>query len=604
MIVVTVNDAAYKISVSRLRPFQTVIASGIQQAFETPHVYQNPDPVKGGEVQGFVKYVCAVAPTGAGKTVIAADLLRRHAAPCAMVAHRGELVTQISLALAREGVKHKIIGSDSLRRNCVQIHMGELGYSMVEATASVAVCGVDTLINKETANDPWFKSVTLLVFDECHHVLDGNKWGKAFAMFPYCRVVGFTATPGRADGKGIGTKEMGGSGIFQVLVSGPGMRDLIDEGFLTDYRVFCPPSDVDYSKVGITDTGDYNQVKLRQAVHASNTIVGDVVKHYLKLAAGKTGITFAVDVEEATKIAQAYRDAGVPAEVVTGDTPAPLRANIMRKFRNREVLQLVSIDILGEGVDVPACEVVSFVRKTESFGLFVQQWGRCIRLMITPAQAAAWGSMSVAERIAAIAASPKPYGIIIDHVGNVIRHGLPDAWRALTLANRDRRSSGKSDAIPMKACTECTASYERYHTECPFCGYVEEPAARTAPVYVDGDLWELDAETLKALRGLKAAVDTTSPPIADNIRGTYQGQGALNRHFEKQQAQGRLRNDMALFAGYWRDKKGKTDREIVKMFYLMYGVDMMTAQTLKTVDAVELNNRVRDFLTRKNIVSV
>jgi DNA or RNA helicases of superfamily II len=194
-------------------------------------------------------------------------------------------------------------------------------------------------------------------------------------------------------------------------------------------------------------TGDFNADQLRKAVHKSH-ITGDVVAHYLKLAPGKLGVTFAVDVEAATEIAGAFRAAGVPAEVVSAKTPDALRAQILRRFKAREILQLVNVDLFGEGFDLPAIEVVSFARPTESFALYCQQFGRALRLMLSKEAAAVHAHLTDEQRRAAIAASEKPVAIIIDHVNNVLRHGLPDARREWSLDRRERRSGKKSDAIP------------------------------------------------------------------------------------------------------------------------------------------------------------
>src|SRR6202012_4149963 len=140
--------------------------------------------------------------------------------------------------------------------------------------------------------------------------------------------------------KGLGRHA---DGITDALVLAPSMRDIINMGYLTDYRIFAPPSDLNLSEVSISSTtGDFNQDQVRKAVHKS-TITGDIVKHYLKIAPGKLGVTFAVDVEEAGKIASAFKAAGVPAEVVSAKTPDALRAAILRRFKKREILQLVNV---------------------------------------------------------------------------------------------------------------------------------------------------------------------------------------------------------------------------------------------------------------------
>lgn len=572
---------------SRLRPFQTSIKAAVFQHWNNG-----------------ARNVLVKSPTGSGKTVITADIVRDVNCAVASIAHRAELVTQKSVALAREGIMHRVIGPDSLRRDCVTLHMEELSRSFYNPGARVGVCSVDTLIGKK--NDPWLHQVGLWDMDEAHHVLRVNKWGTACEMFPNAYGLGVTATPARASGEGLGRHA---DGVFDALVQGPELRELIDAGYLTDYRIFAPPSDVDYSEVTITASGDYSPAKLRAAVHASDKIVGDVVKQYLRIAKGKLGVTFAVDIEAAKEICAAYRAAGVPAEIVSAKTPALLRTQILRRFKNRQVLQLVNVDLFGEGFDLPAIEVVSMVRKTESWPLFVQQFGRALRLMIPADLSAIWGTLTDAERVAHIAASSKPVALIIDHVSNVIRHGLPDAPRQDSLDRRERRSTGPSDAIPLRACANinadgmgapCASVYPRYLKTCPYCGFYPEPPERSAPEYVDGDLFELDAATLAAMRGKVELIDG-APRIPQHL-DAMAARGVMNQHHARQQAQHVLREAMALWAG-WQFYQGRDLSQSYRIFYHTFGIDSESAKALGRPDAEALTVKIKTLLDRHGVIA-
>lgn len=573
---------------SRLRPFQSSIKAAVYQHWNAG-----------------ARNVLVKSPTGSGKTVITADIVRDMNCAVASIAHRSELVTQKSVALAREGIMHRVIGPDTLRRDCVTLHMEEFNRSFYNPGARVGVCSVDTLIGRK--NDPWFHQVGLWDMDEAHHVQRENKWGAACEMFPNAYGLGVTATPCRADGRGLGRDN---DGLFDEIVQGPQLRELIDAGYLTDYRVFAPPSDVDYSEVTVTASGDYSPAKLRAAVHASDKIVGDVVKHYLKIAKGKLGVTFAVDIEAAKEITAAFRAAGVPAEIVSAKTPALLRTQILRRFKSRQVLQLVNVDLFGEGFDLPAIEVVSMVRKTESWPLFVQQFGRALRLMIPADLSAIWGTLTDEQRRAHIAASGKPVALIIDHVGNVIRHGLPDAPRDDSLARRERRSSGPSDAIPLRSCanenadgmgTPCASVYPRFRKTCPFCGFYPEPPARTAPEFVDGDLHELTPETLAAMRGKVADID--GAPYIPRHLDAMATRGVQNRHYERQVAQHALRENIALWAG-WQAHQGRDLSQSYRVFYHTFGLDVLSAQALGRPDAEALNLKIRTVLDKHGVIAV
>lgn len=555
-----------------------------------------------------LKNVVAVLPTGGGKSVLGASIVAdNQTGGSAVIAHRGELVSQLSLALARENVRHRVIGSDGLRRDCASIHVSELNRNLHDPGARVAVCSIDTLIKKDTSQDSFYRNVNLWLQDEAHHVQKGNKWGKVPDLLPPTAYgLGLTALLCRADGGGLGADN---DGLFHAAAIGAGLREFIETGYLTPYRIFAPPSDVDYSGVEVTASGDYSPAKLRAAVHASDKIVGDVVAHYLRIAPGKRGITFAVDVEAAQDIARAFRVAGVPAEVVSAKTPDLLRLRFMRQFKAGELLQLVNVDLFGEGVDVPACEVISMVRKTESLQLYIQQFGRALRLLIPAELMAVWDDMTDAQRLAHIAASPKPCGIIIDHVGNVIRHGLPDARRVQSLDRRERRSKGVTDAIPLRTCLNpngrgpgllCMRPYERYLKCCPYCGFYPEPPGRSSPDMVDGDLYELDAATLAALRGEAEKIDR--PVYAPQGLDPMAVRGLQNRHFERQQAQGTLRQTIALWAG-WKKHLGFDDSQSYRMFYHRYGVDVMTAQGLGRPDAEKLTALIQDELQRERVIA-
>ena len=508
--------------------------------------------------------VLYVAPTGAGKTTVFAKVLHDHEGASVAIAHRHELVSQISVALARNGVKHRIIGPPALSRTCMSLHVGEFRRHYVDLDAPRAVAGVDTLIRMND-KDPWFKQVSLWVQDECHHLLRApQKWGRAAAMFPNAKGLGVTATPTRADGRGLGRHA---DGLMDTMVLAPGMRELIGLGYLTDYRIFAPPSDVDVSHVPISASGDFSPEPLRIAVHKSH-ITGDTVQHYLRIAPGKLGVTFAVDVAAATEQAAAYRQAGVPSEVVSAKTPDMLRAAILKRFAAGEIKQLVNVDLFGEGFDLPAIECVSMARPTQSFALYCQQFGRSLRPM-----------------------KGKNHAIIIDHVSNVLRHGLPDAPRVWTLDRRERRSRGKpDDIIPVRSCPACTAVYERIYRVCPYCGHYPEPASRSGPEYVDGDLAEMSPEVLARLRG---AMD---PLIKLPYGATPEIVGALKKHHhEREQMQAALRAAMAQWGGNAL-ARGHTMSQAQRAFYLKYGVDVATAQTLGRADAEALHERVRSDL--------
>ena len=564
-----------------LRPFQQKLEYDIYNAW-----------------QSGARNVMPVAATGSGKTVVLAKLLRDESASSIAIAHRQELVSQISIALARNGVRHRLVGAkkgSNLIRVISALQISELGYSFFDPNAKTGIGGIDTIIRMDP-NDTWFKQVRFGVQDEGHHVLQENKWGKGVEMFPNARWLFPTATPCRADGRGLGRHA---DGLVDTMVFAPTMREIINMGYLTDYRVVCPKSSVDMANVSISvTTGDFNADQVRKAVHASK-ITGDVVAHYLKFAPGKLGVTFAVDVESATEIAMAFRANGVKAEVVSAKTPDTLRAQILRRFKNRDVLQLVNVDLFGEGFDLPAIEVVSFARPTESFSLYSQQFGRALRLMLTADQLRGYDTLSDEGRRAVIAASDKPKAIILDHVDNIVRHNLPDKVRQWTLNRRDKRAT-KSDAIPLRICANpiCVQPYERVFRCCPHCGFYPPPTERSAPEFVDGDLLELDAETLAKLRGEIARVDgdVKIPYGASDIVAA----AIRKNHWNRREGQATLRNHIAWWAGV-ESAQGHSESESYRRFFFKFGTDVASCQTLGAREAQELTEKIKLELDKYGI---
>ena len=633
----------------------------------------------------------AVSPTGSGKTKLMGMIARELTRPGVAIAHRKELVGQISGAMAELGVRHNIIAPEGTVRNCIARHIELTGKSHYDRRAKFTVSAVDTLIGRTdsliqwasevgfwfvdecfpagtlvdgkpietirkgdlvqafdtatgafelravhrvfkriappsltkivkadggvviaTLNHPFWvvgwgwkaawqldtddillgvsgqieiRSITTMasggcevynlevdtrhtyvaggvVVHNCHHVLAGNKWGKATALFPNAYGLGVTATPLRADRKSLHVDQ---GGVFSDMVLGPTMRDLINEGALCDYRIFAPPASIDRASLDVGATGDFTGPSMRAAAHKSK-IVGDIVGHYRKLVSGKRAICFVVDVEQAVEMAQAFRDAGYRAEAVSANTPEAIREQIIAKFATGKLDILCNVDLFGEGFDVPAVEVVIMGRPTESYGLYVQQFGRALRVL-----------------------AGKLHGIIIDHVGNVKRHGLPDAPRTWTLFNdeRGKRTQRDPDAIPVTACPSCFMAYEAFHPKCPFCGHKPEPAGRSLPEQVDGDLVELDPKVLAEMRG---EADRIMVPLTGTVNDPRSIVIARN-WAARTEAQRELRDAIATWAGPWH-QRGVSDSEIMRRFFFKFGTDVMTAQTLGTAEANELKDRI------------
>lgn len=576
----------------QLRPYQQQLDYDVDQAWR--HGARN---------------VLMRLPTGGGKTVLLATMVARHAGASCVIAHRDNLLLQLSLAMAVAGIRHNIIASAVTRRQIIAAHLTRTGRTWFDPGARCAVASVRTL-NGAKGLDAWFAQVTLWVVDEGHHLVVDNEWHTAISRFthPACRGLLPTATPARADGLGLGRHA---DGVADVMVEGPSERWLIDEGYLTDYRIVMAETHLarllEAEKVG--KSGDYSTATLkRTAREAGAKFIGDVVETYLKWAPGKLWITFCPDVDTAVATAARYNREGVRAEVLTGDTDYGLRFNLLQRFERREILQLVVVDIVSEGFDLPAIEGASSERKTESLPLYRQQFGRILR----PLWAAGSGEgvthrfdlTTRTGRLASIEASPKPRAIWIDHVNNVGNPalGLPDRPIIWTLDRRGARKGGGGDGIPLRACVGtpdapgCMQPYERFRVVCPYCGTpAPPPASRSSPEAVQGDLVELDAATLARLRGAVAQRDM---PVEEYRVHALQTQPAVavmanvKRHAAAQDAQASLRAAMTAWCGA-RIAEGLRDREVHRLWWETWGIDVLSARALGRAEAETLDARVR-----------
>lgn len=518
--------------------------------------------IEGGWNRG-VRNMLAVLPTGGGKTRIVSKVaLRKHMTGASQFigAHRNELVGQMSLAIASVGIKHRIIASKSTVAEVTALHRQELGgRSFVDPTSNCAVGSVQTLASRASALKSWCDQVDDWTIDEAHHVLKDNIWGSLVKLFPNAKGLGVTASPSRADGLGLGSHA---DGVFDEMVIGPNMRDLINMGALSEYDIACPESDLVVDDDDFAASGELSPTKGRKASQASH-IVGDAVKEYVKLAYGKRFICFATDVETATEIAENFNSLSIPVAAVSAKTPAGTRNEYIRRFRAGHLWGLINVDLFGEGFDVPAVEVVIMARPTGSLAVYLQQFGRALRVL-----------------------AGKSLGLVIDHVSNWKRHGLPDKPHYWSLDRRDRKQAKDPEEIALTACRGCSRPYLRCLPACPRCGWappLPEPRERSIAM-VDGDLTLLGFEALEAMRKAvlldsPAAVANRSPGIAANRNANFQ--------IERHQSQQALAEAIAIWAG-WQRAKGRTDSESYRRFYLTLGVDVSSALTLdrKEMDAI------------------
>lgn len=463
----------------KLRPHQEQGASEIREAFRQ------------------FKRVLFVGPTAFGKTNLfsyIAKMAQSKGSRIVIIAHRQELIHQISETLGKWGVEHGIINPQFTP----------------SYWKSVQVASVQTLMSRMTKIPEKFKVFNLVVQDECHHLVSTNTFGKVYVALGSPRLLGVTATPERADGKGLGESS---DGVFQTLIEVIGVRELIDAGFLSNYRVYAPPSVIDLSSVK-TKMGDFDKQGLAMEVDRPK-VIGDAVTHYQRICPGVPAIAFGVSIDHCEHIASQFREAGYNFQVIDGTMDAETRKRLIKGL-GKDIQGLVSADLISEGTDIPGVTAAIFLRPTQSLGLYIQQAGRALRTVF----ADGYDLSTDAGRLAAIAAGPKPVAYIIDHVGNTLRHGLIDQPREWSLDGRVKKKGKKKDElepkIELKQCPSCFTVFEPAPV-CPACGHVMPTAASRGLEHVDGELQEITADMRAKMADQEAARQRSAQAAAKSV---------------------------------------------------------------------------------------
>jgi superfamily II DNA or RNA helicase len=440
-----------------LRPFQVTATEEIRNAYRLGH-----------------RTVLFVLPTGGGKTFTFVHVAERAAARnnrTLILVHRQELVDQASRAIDAVGCPHGVIAS---------------GYRM-DLRYPVQVASVQTLVKRLHLIPPdWFQ---VIVVDEAHHAVAGT-WATILSAMPHARVLGVTATPERLDGKGLG-------GIFEVMILGPDAAWLTDEGFLSRAKIYHPPG-LDLSMVRRIDSRKGRQEA--SEILRRRQFMGDAVTHYRRTIAplhNGTAIAFAPNLEVATRLCEAFRDAGISSAVIDGKLDRGQRRVMIRDLGDALLKVLVTVDVVSEGTDIPSVAGAILYRGTDSLTIFLQQVGRVLR----PVYAPGFDLDTTAGRLAAIAAGGKPFAVVNDHVGNsycgdLLRHGTPTDYRAWSLEGKVARQKAESSATPIKICPACLCQIPSACNPCPECGHQFQVITKKVEV-VEGDLKELDPELAK-----------------------------------------------------------------------------------------------------------
>ena len=243
----------------------------------------------------------------------------------------------------------------------------------------------------------------LIITDESHHSVS-RSYRVVYEAFPSAQRISFTATPVRLDGSGL-------ADVNDRLVVGVSAKWLIENHYLAPYDYYAPSiSDLTGIKI---QHGEY-ETKSVERVLIDSTVFGNVIKYYRQLADGKQAICYCTSIAHSKAMTEEFNAHGIRAIHIDGDTPKQERDDIISRFRNGEITILCNVDLISEGFDVSDCECAILLRPTKSLTLYIQQSMRCMRY------------------------KPNKRAIIIDHVGNYARFGLPDAERNWTLEGRKK----------------------------------------------------------------------------------------------------------------------------------------------------------------------
>ena len=449
------------------------------------------------EIRAGNRRILVVIATGGGKTYTSGRIILNvveGGKRAIFLAHRRELIQQSSKTLDDLHVDHGIIKRNHPRRNLDK---------------SVQVASIQTLIRR----DHW--PADLIVIDEAHRSV-ANSYVKIVERYDDPIIIGLTATPYRRDGRPLGRKyDKDGNEVgfgYDAIVEVISVQELIDQGYLVEPTIYgCANPDMSEVKMG--SGGDYDGRGASKAMQ--KTIMhGELLTNWANICGRATGadtawgtvpvdadgnevqgelfindarptntrrkvlytdcdactVAFLPSVEDSIRMVQQFKEAGVKAEHIDGDTPEKFRVQALEALANREIYVIGNCELLTEGWDLPHLECIIASRPTRSPSLFRQMGGRVMR-----------------------PDDDKRFAYILDHANWTRTHGFLTEEHPHGLDAREKRPRKGSGEAPCKECPGCPNLLPLMAKVCPECGH-EFPARET--VYTDEDLIELNGRTI------------------------------------------------------------------------------------------------------------
>lgn len=419
---------------------QLPLTPGLAKATLRPYQMNSIDSLRTHVALGKRRLLLTI-PTGGGKTLTAAELMRSaltYDKRVLFVVHLRELVDQTVRALARCGITH------------VGVMRGDDGRA--DPTAPIQVASIQTLARRK-------KPVAdIVILDEAHRSLADSYVTNIWKAYPEAIVIGLTATPCRGDGRPLGER-------YEVLISGATYSELIADGFVAEPIVYAPRVAIDTSSLRKV-AGDWDAEQVEEMMTG---LAGEILPTWQAHAEGRSTIVFASGIRHSRDIVRRFLEAGITAEHLDGETPGDERAAILQRLADKTTTVVSNCAVLTEGFDSPGVRCVVMARPTLSLVLHMQTAGRGLR----PGEI-------------------QP--VIIDHAGNVGRHGMPHEDRAWKIDGPAVRPKLKN---PYRMCGKCFAYYVVSLTACPHCGFEPPVEERELPKEEAAVMERVDVSTLE-----------------------------------------------------------------------------------------------------------
>lgn len=359
-----------------------------------------------------VRRILLQMATGAGKTFIFCTILLgclKKKNPCIMVVRGRSLVDQASKRLAEMGVPHGVyMGNDYDPKYLIQI------------------VSIDTARSRQK-----FPPAKVVIIDEAHYATS-DSFKDFLENYKDAVWISVTATPYP---KG-GLKHIAEEVVYPVSIN-----KLFTDNFLCPPRYFAP-NDLDMKGVKILGD-DYNEAQALENFE-KNKIYGHVTKHWERLCRDESSLCFAINLEHGANLVTNYATVGARAVLVDAKTPLQVRTKIIEDLETGKIDVIVNVGTMTTGVDIPSLQNIVFCRPTASKVLYTQMLGRGTRIF-----------------------PGKKYFKVIDHVGNIKRHGFIEDEEK---SNLEPKRKGRPGEIPVKSCSTCYAALPIQTKICPYCG--------------------------------------------------------------------------------------------------------------------------------------